>query len=203
MENSFITDTIQEPLFTPHYLNIEYIFSKIVFFFEKITGSLSNSEIWSTVGLVSGILAVFSIAVIIYSLVRIYELQVDEEEEINRKIEEALFRQKQKEKDMNPRWHYVLTLVESINDSDWRVAIMEADSMMEEILKEKGLMGGSVGELLEEAKANGYRNIQDAWDAHLVRNQIAHQGSDFPLTQVESRRVIKLFENFFQELGAI
>lgn len=203
MENSFITDTIQEPLFTPHYLNIEYIFSKIVFFFEKIIGSLSNSGIWSTVGLVSGVLAVFSIAVIIYSLVRIYELQVDEEEEINKKIEEALFRQKQKEKDMNPRWHYVLTLVESINDSDWRVAIMEADSMMEEILKEKGLMGGSVGELLEEAKANGYRNIQDAWDAHLVRNQIAHQGSDFPLTQVESRRVIKLFENFFQELGAI
>jgi len=203
MENSFVQNTIQEPLFTPHYLNIEYLFSKIAEFFQYSSGIFLNQETLATVGLVSGLLAVFCIAVSIYSLVRMSELRIDEEEEINRKIEEALFKQKEKERGANPRWHYIQTLVESINESDWRVSIMEADSMMEEVLKESGLIGGSVGELLEEAKAGGYRNIQDAWDAHLVRNQIAHQGSDFPLTQNEARRVIKLFENFFEELGVI
>jgi hypothetical protein len=118
-------------------------------------------------------------------------------------INEALNHEQEKNRNENPRWHYVLTLTESPNESDWRVAIMEADSMLEELLKEKGVPGGSVAELLEGARSNGYAHIQDAWDAHLIRNQIAHQGSDFPLSQVESRRVMKLFQNFFEELGII
>jgi hypothetical protein len=80
---------------------------------------------------------------------------------------------------------------------------MEADSMMEETLKEKGITGATVSELLESAKESGYHSIQDAWDAHLVRNQIAHQGSDFPLSQFEGRRVIKMYQNFFEELRVI
>jgi hypothetical protein len=75
--------------------------------------------------------------------------------------------------------------------------------MMEEVLKQKGLSGNTVSELLEGAKESGYRSIQNAWDAHLVRNQIAHDGSDFPLSQIEGRRVIKMFQNFFEELRVI
>ncbi len=96
-----------------------------------------------------------------------------------------------------------MTLVESPNDSDWRVAIIEADSMMEEILKEKGMSGNTVSELLEGAKESGYRSIQDAWDAHLVRNKIAHEGLDFLISQFEARRTIKMFQNFFEELRVI
>lgn len=203
MENSFISDSIQQPLFTPQYLNLEYVFSKVADFFQSFSTVVLNSETWATIGFISGLLAVFCIAIIIYSLVRISELRIDEEEEINRNISAALFKLKEKERDINPRWHYIETLIESINESDWRVAIMEADSFMEESLRDKGLEGNTAADLLEEAKANGYRSIQDAWDAHLVRNQIAHQGSDFPLTQNEARRVIKLFGNFFEELGVI
>jgi hypothetical protein len=56
---------------------------------------------------------------------------------------------------------------------------------------------------LEGAKESGFARIQDAWDAHLIRNQIAHVGSDFPLSQIEGRRVIKMFQNFFEDLGII
>ena len=74
---------------------------------------------------------------------------------------------------------------------------------MEENLKQKGISGETVSELLEGAKGSGYRSIQDAWDAHLVRNQIAHDGLDFPLSQIEGRRVIKMYQNFFEELGIV
>jgi hypothetical protein len=75
--------------------------------------------------------------------------------------------------------------------------------MLEEALKMKGFSGGSVSELLEAARESGYRSLQNAWDAHLVRNQIAHLGVDFPLSQVEARRVIHLYQNFFEEIGII
>lgn len=203
MEQTAVQSVLDKPLFTPTYLNIEYVFSKIVEFTQPVINFFTNPQTWSTLGVVSALLSVACIAIIIFALIRMIEIQIYDKEEIDHEIHEALLREKERNRNANPRWHYILTLIESPNDSDWRVAVIEADSMMEEVLKEKGLSGDTVSELLEGAKESGYKSIQDAWDAHLVRNQIAHVGSDFPLSQVEGRRVIKMFQNFFEELRVI
>jgi len=203
MEQTAAQTILDKPLFTPNYLNMEYVFSKIVEIAQPFINFFGNPHTWSTLGVLSSLLTIICLALIIFSLVRLVEIQTSDKGEIEHEIHTALMKQKEKERNTNPRWHYILTLIESPNDSDWRVAIIEADSMMEEALKEKGVVGDTVSELLEEAKSDGYMHIQDAWDAHLVRNQIAHDGSDFPLSQVEGRRVIKMFQNFFEELRII
>lgn len=203
MEQTAVQSVLDKPLFTPTYLNIEYVFSKIVEFIQPVINFFANPQTWSTLGVVSALLSVVCIAIIIFALIRMIEIQIYDKQELDHEIHEALLREKERNRNANPRWHYILTLIESPNDSDWRVAVIEADSMMEEVLKEKGLSGTTVSELLEGAKESGYRSIQDAWDAHLVRNQIAHDGSDFPLSQIEGRRVIKMFQNFFEELRII
>lgn len=203
MEQTIAQSALDKPLFTPHYLNIEYIFSKIVEYAKPVIAVLSDPHTWSTVGVISVILTIIFLFIIIFSLVRMVEIQIYDKKEIEHEIHNALLKEKERERNANPRWHYILTLVESPNDSDWRVAIIEADSMMEEALKDSGLSGTNVSELLEGAKGSGYRSIQDAWDAHLIRNKIAHDGSDFPLSQVEARRVIKMFQNFFEEMNII
>lgn len=203
MEQAGIQSVLDKPLFNPTYLNIEYFFSKIVEYTQPVINFLANPQTWSTLGIISALLSIICIAIIIFSLVRMVEIQIYDNEEINHEINEALLKEKERERNANPRWHYILTLIESPNESDWRVAVIEADSMMEEVLKEKGLSGETVSELLEGAKESGYRSIQDAWDGHLVRNQIAHQSSDFPLSQIEGRRIIKMFQNFFEELRII
>jgi len=199
MEQTALQSVIDKPLFTPNYLNIEYVFAKIV----AIFAFLVNPHFWSTVGIISMLASIACIAIIVFSLVRLVEIQIYDKEEVEHEIHNALLKEKEREREANPRWHYIQTLIESPNDSDWRVAIIEADLMMEEILREKGITGTTVSELLEGAKDSGYQSIQDAWDAHLVRNEIAHEGSDFPLSQVEGRRVIKLVQNFFEELRII
>jgi len=204
MEQSGVQSIINsKPLFTPTYLNIEYVFTKIVDFFQPIIAFLANPNTWSTLGFLSSLLSLFFLAIIIFSLVRLIEIQIYDKKEIDHEINKALQKQKEIERMANPRWHYIETLIESPNDSDWRVAIIEADSMLEEVLRDKGLTGDTVAELLESAKESGYQKIQDAWDAHIIRNQIAHEGSDFSLTQVEGRRVIKMFQNFFEEIRVI
>jgi len=204
MNPTGIESVIDKPLFNPTYLNIEYVFSKIVEVIGPVFKFITDGQTWSVIGVISMLLSIVCIALIIFSLVRLIEIQLYDKEEVKHEIHTALLKEKEKERDANPRWHYILTLIESPNDSDWRVAIIEADSMLEEVLKkEKGLSGETVSELLEGAKESGYAHIQDAWDAHLVRNEIAHQGSDFPLSQVEGRRVIKMFQNFFEELRVI
>jgi len=203
MEQTVIQSALDKPLFNPNYLNVEYVFSKIIEYTQSIVEFLSNPNTWNIAGIVSAFLSIIIIAIIIFSIVRLIEIQIYDKEEIEHEIHKAHLREKERNRNSNPRWHYIQTLVESPNESDWRVAIIEADSLMEEILKENGLSGATVSELLDGAKESGYRSIQDAWNAHLVRNQIAHTGSDFSLSQVEGRRVIKMYQNFFEELRVI
>jgi hypothetical protein len=202
-QQGIIQPLIDKPVFNPTYLNIEYIFHKILDFINPIIAFFASSHTWIVIGIISSCLSVFFIAVIIFSVVRMREIQLYEKKELDHEIHEALIRDKDTLRNENPRWHYILTLIESPNESDWRVAIIEADTMLEELLRERGYSGDSVSELLEAARSSGYPSIQNAWDAHLVRNQIAHAGSDFSLTQVEGRRVIKMYQGFFEDLKAI
>lgn len=192
-----------QPLFEPRTLNIEFIFEKIYIVIQWLFDFITNPHLWSIMGTISIISSIIFLSIIIFALVRIREIQLDEKRELDHEINEALRHEEEKNRDENPRWHYILTLIESPNESDWRVAIIEADTMLEELLREKGVPGDTTAELLEGARSNGYLHIQDAWDAHLIRNKITHQGSEFPLSQVEARRVMKLFQNFFEELGVV
>ncbi len=175
------------------------IFPQLAVFWNWIT----NPYLWTIVGFVSSAASIFFIAIIIFSLVRMREIQIYEKKELDHEIKEALLRDKEALKNENPRWHYILTLIESPNESDWRVAIIEADTMLDEVLSNKGMVGDTLSEKLEQAKSNGYASIQNAWDAHLVRNKIAHQGSEFTLSQVEGRRVVRMYQSFFEELEVI
>lgn len=100
----------------------------------------------------------------------------------------------------HPRWAIVEGYMSSNVEALWRIGIIEADNMLREVLAEKGYAGEDVGEMLMTAK---FKTVQLAWDAHLVRNKIAHEGSNYTLTAREAKRVFALYESVFLELGAI
>ena len=203
MESATIQTVTQKPLFDPTYLNIEYLFQKIYDSIGPFWNLITNPHTWTVIGIVSALISILCLVIIIFSLVRLIEIQIFDAAEIEHEINHALAKDKETNRAENPRWKYVLTLADSPNESDWRVAILEADSLLEESFKDRDLVGNTMAELLEEAKSNGYPHIQSAWDAHIIRNKIAHEGVDFPLTQIETRRVIKLYQNIFEDLKII
>lgn len=194
---------VDKPLFDPTYLNIEYVFDKVAGSIQPTISLFTNPNTWGTIGTVSAVVSIIFLSIIIFSLVRMYEIQVFDQKEIEHEISHALAKTKERDRELNPRWKYILTLVESPNESDWRVAIIESDTLLEEAFRERGLVGNTMSELLEEAKMNGYTSIQNAWDAHLIRNKIAHEGMNYPITQVEIRRVMNLYQNVFEDLQVI
>ncbi len=203
MQPTVIQSALDKPLFDPTYLNMEYIFNKIASYINPTVNAVTDTHTWSTIGTISVLISILALSIIIFSLVRLYEIQVFDREEIEHEINHALAKDKEREKNLNPKWKYILTLIESPNESDWRVAILESDTLLEQSLKERGLVGDTMSELLEEAKLNGYPSIQNAWDAHLIRNKIAHEGQDYQVTQIEGRRVIKMYQNVFESLEVI
>jgi hypothetical protein len=101
------------------------------------------------------------------------------------------------------RWESVKARVSENNPESWRVAIIEADIMLEEALMNAGYTGQSLGEKLKSVNTHTFTSVQDAWDAHKVRNEIAHVGSDFVLTQKAAQDTIVRFERALHELGAV
>jgi hypothetical protein len=103
----------------------------------------------------------------------------------------------------NARWREVETHVMSENPSDWKLAIIEADVMLEEVLRQAGYVGGTIGDMLKSANLQSFRTLRDAWDAHTVRNEIAHAGSDYVLTKRAAQETILKYERVFREFSAI
>jgi hypothetical protein len=91
----------------------------------------------------------------------------------------------------------------SENPNDWKLAIIEADIILDGLLKERGYAGGTLGERLRSVAPHQLSSLQDAWEAHKVRNMIAHEGPDFILTKRMVEETIARYRRVFAEFGIL
>ncbi len=101
------------------------------------------------------------------------------------------------------KWQRVLDYLESLNPNDWRLAVLEADILLDEMLEERGVPGESLGERLKATTPAMFSTVQKGWEAHIVRNRLAHEGANYELNQREARRVVGLFAEMLREGGFI
>ncbi len=97
------------------------------------------------------------------------------------------------------RWQHIQDLIKSYNENDWRQAIIEADIILEEMLEKMQYDGITIGDKLKNVERSDFVTLDKAWSAHKVRNQIAHDGSNFKLTRDVAEKTIKDFEEVFRE----
>jgi hypothetical protein len=102
----------------------------------------------------------------------------------------------------NERWEKLLKYLESENPSEWKLAIIEADNLLDEMVAKMGYGGENLGERLKVIEPSDFLTLQDAWEAHKVRNRIAHESS-YQLTKREAKKVIGLYEKVFREFHFI
>lgn len=101
------------------------------------------------------------------------------------------------------RWERIMSHMETDRESDWRLGILEADVLLSEMVTNMGYHGDSLGEKLKAIEASDFTTLSKAWEAHGVRNKIAHEGASFALTEREAHRVISLYEEVFNEFHFI
>ncbi len=99
------------------------------------------------------------------------------------------------------KWQRILDHADSVNPGDWRLAILEADILLDEMLDDMGIYGETIADKLKNVNEAALPGVQRAWEAHLVRNQIAHEGPNFELNQREARRIIGLFDAVLRQGG--
>lgn len=181
----------------PVFLNLEFIFSWLTY---NVFDKIFTPEFWAFVKGLSTILLIFVITIIIYTLVRLYEITRPEKKvEVQPNEVDVPHAHKNK----NEIWEGIRNKLLSDNQSDWRLAIIEADIYMDKVLDSKGFYGDTIGDKLKAINENQLASVNIAWEAHKVRNRIAHDGAEFVLTMPEARRVLSYYEIVFRDLGVI
>ena len=95
-------------------------------------------------------------------------------------------------------WQEVMQKIESPNPSDWNLAVIRADSILDSVLKGMGLAGPTMGDRLKGLQGR-LASLDDAWEAHKLRNRIAHE-AERVFTYQEARRAVMLFGRVLGEL---
>jgi len=159
------------------------------------------SNIWSFFVILSWLVSFLLIYGIVYAYIR--HNQIGEVfAEILKRQEEA-FAKVHKKDVKNLRWQDVLKHSDSDNPNDWKLAIIEADIILEELLNNLGYAGVTIGDKLKSVSPNSFTTINQAWRAHNVRNRIAHEGADFNLTKKEAQQTVAEYKMVFEEFDFI
>jgi hypothetical protein len=181
------------------FINLEYLFQLV---YCVVTGGcgpdISGTDyraLWNTYTTVSTLVSLVVATGVVYCIIRINQLMKLDKEQL---LEYVTKRDKPKGTVEN-KWDDIEILVASESPNDWRQAIIEADIMLDALLTKAGYIGDSVGDKLKQVEKGEFVKINEAWEAHKVRNHIAHRGSDYILTKREARRVIELYRSVFSD----
>jgi len=101
------------------------------------------------------------------------------------------------------KWTEIIEKAETAPPQSYAVAIIEADKLIDEILKAKGFAGEHMADRLEHLSISGdFKTIDKLWEAHRVRNDLVHN-PDFDISKVDAKRILDTYGKFLKELGVL
>lgn len=106
--------------------------------------------------------------------------------------------------EISQRWIAIEAQVQTGKPSAVKLAILDADKLVDQALKALYPTQPAMVERLKLAKDkfSSYQDYQDLWYAHKVRNLIAHE-SNYDLPTVEAVAVLAKYRKSLQQLGAL
>lgn len=189
-----------------------------------------NSQLFLTAKLIAGILTVLLAALITWLFFKLLEMEKEHEEHVyhhahthEHEYEHHTHKQtvhddsrvktapppnqlvEQTQKEEKPgllQWQSVLRLINSNNPSDWKLAIIEADVLLDTLTYMQGFQGETLGERLKNTDVGLFQTIKYARHAHGIRNRIAHT-PDMELTPRDATQTIRMYEAVFKEFNYI
>jgi len=89
--------------------------------------------------------------------------------------------------------------LEKGDESNLKLAIIEADEIVNNILERAGYKGKDMGERLKQISPSQIANINDLRRAHRFRNKIVHS-PDVKINKEDAKRAIEIYQKIIQDL---
>ncbi|MFA6136002.1 MAG: hypothetical protein WC705_01440 [Candidatus Paceibacterota bacterium] len=99
-------------------------------------------------------------------------------------------------------WSKVLKIFSKGTAESMRLAIIEADSMVDRALKEMGLAGEHFADRLSGLTEDDVKSIEKVWESHRLRNDLVHT-PHLTLSFDEAKKALRGYRDFLKELGLL
>ncbi len=99
------------------------------------------------------------------------------------------------------RWMKIETALSRNDEHSYIVCILEADKLLDQALREKGLSGKTMAERMKQCQGK-WSNGNGVWAAHKLRNRLAHE-TDVRIDYERSKQALVAFKQGLKDVGAI
>jgi hypothetical protein len=100
---------------------------------------------------------------------------------------------------MMKKWNAIREHLETDNVSQFKVAVLEADNLIDRILEKMGYKGKNMSERLDKIKPGQLEYLEEIREAHKIRNQIIHE-KDFMINRKKTEEVLATYEKLLRNL---
>ena len=107
-----------------------------------------------------------------------------------------------KKKKMREKWTTIRQRLESANEAEYKVAIIEADDIIDDLIKRLGYKGENLSERLAKIPDAQIPNIEGLKQAHETRNRIIHDEA-FALTKEKADEILSQYEEFLRHFQVL
>jgi hypothetical protein len=98
-------------------------------------------------------------------------------------------------------WLKIESSLDKNNPMTFQMAIMSADKLLDQAMRESGLGGETMADRLKVAKSK-FSDVNKIWAVHKLRNRIVHE-PDVSLNIVTAKRAMAVYKKSLKELGSI
>ncbi len=99
-------------------------------------------------------------------------------------------------------WESISARLETGSEAEYKLAVIEADAMLDKALYRLGFLGDTLPARLEKITAIAIPNIDELKIVHQTRDNIVHD-PNFILSLDQARRTLAVFEQTFKTLDLI
>lgn len=158
--------------------------------------ALSNTAVFFVIKVLLGIYVVVLLADLILLLIQRGLGNVFREGfTIGMNVPSELTTRKKKTKS---RWEAIKKRLENQEEKEFKIAIIEADGMIGDLVKRMGYQGENLGEIFKNIPEAQVESIAKVKKAHEIKNRIIHDES-FPVSLELAREILGYFEEFLDE----
>lgn len=103
---------------------------------------------------------------------------------------------------MAAKWQKIRARLQTANEAEYKLAIIEADGALNDILLRMGFRGETLGDRLKTLTVAIIPNLHDVTKAHQIRNNVVHD-PDYRLSLQEAEKTLEIYEQAFSNLDLI
>ena len=102
-------------------------------------------------------------------------------------------------KKMEKDWRKIKARLETGLESEYKLAVIETDNILDETLTRMRFEGDSLGDKLEKITTATLANLEEVKQAHKVRNDIIHD-PNYKISLEQAKKVLDVFEKALNHL---